>query len=292
VLSNIDMTNLNREVVAKKPITTEEAKKWFDKQKTSSQNASNADSSLFDANPLWTAATTGFSQSGSEFLVAPLNLTLTGGRCVPRLLIRRNPNGELSGRYLLYIPDENYHTQTNGVQNPNSFAGAVIYTDFYGHYLHGYKIVNGQVVGTATTIKTDGRGISHLRSCISVTFCRPIFVFSDTECFDVLICWGNGGTWTAPGGWTDSPGGDYTGSGNSGSGQGSGTGGGSTWGSNQPPIDMGELSSEARQFLISKGFSEFQMDWLSTRPNLLNQILNYMRTDGSVEGALVSRKHT
>jgi hypothetical protein len=55
---------------------------------------------------------------------------------------------------------------------------------------------------------------------------------------------------------------------------------------------MGELSSEARQFLISKGFSEFQMDWLSTRPNLLNQILNYMRTDGSVEGALVSRKHT
>ncbi len=271
--------------MVKKPITIEEAHKWFDEQKVSNQSSFSGDNSLFNANPRWASATMATSQLGSEFLIAPLNLSFSGRRCIPRLLVRRDSSGELSGRYLLYLPEN-----TNGIYSPSNFTGCVIYTDFYGHYLHGYKVLNGNVVGLATAARSDGRGNAHSRGCIAFEVCTPVimqaFGGEGETCITVVNCSAGGSTshWTSPGGWSSGSGG--TGGGNNSS------GGGPTWGSNQPPISLGELSQEARQFLTTKGFSEFQMDWLSTKPGLLDQNLNFLRTDGSEAGALFARKHT
>ena len=292
MLPNIGTTNIKEEELVKKPITIQEAKKWFDGQKASSQSSLNGDSSLFQADPRWADATIASSQLGSEFLVAPLNLALTNGRCVSRLLVRRNPNGELSGRYLLYIPDENYRAKYKGVYNPSNFTGAVIYTDFYGHYSHGYSLVNGSVVGTATAVQNSGRGNAHSRTCVTVTLCVPVLVLTGGErCFDVIYCFGTNGSSggsPTPGGWNDSPNQGTASSSSSGS---SNSGGGSTWGNNQPAVVLGELTNEARQFLTAKGFTSNDMDYVSGFPDIAAQIFDYLAVDGSANAAELCKLH-
>ena len=100
------------------------------------------------------------------------------------------------------------------------------------------------------------------------------------------------------GGWNDGSGTDNGGGGGSGGGGGgssgssSSSGSGGSWGSNQPPVVLGELTYEARQFLISKGFDTNEQDYLSTFPTLLNQILNYLVANDTEECKKLCLLHT
>ena len=278
-------------------IKIDEVKKWFDEQtkSTSSSASSSADSSLFQTTPRWGLASNQFSQVGSEFVVAPLTLKLRGEALVAsNLLVRRLPNGSFTGRYALYFPTAAYRNQVQGHYNPLDFTGSVVYTDLNGHYTHGFKVENGQITGTATALKNDGRGGSTLRLCITTTYCAEVEVVfrgnasaTYEDCFDVTVCYGvvSGGTGTNSG-WND---GTVNG-GISGSSGGSSSGG--SWGSNQPPVVLGELTYEARQFLISKGFDTSEQDYLSTFPTLLNQILNYLVAHDTEEGKKLCLLHT
>ncbi len=214
-------------------------------------------------------------------------------------MVRRLPNGNFIGRYALYFPTTAYRNQVQGHYNPLDFTGSVIYTDLNGNYTHGFKLENGQIIGTATATKSDGRLTSGLRGCLSITVCisQEQLPFDGERCMTIMDCtFHASGANIPPPGTGSGPGGGWNDGGSAGGNSGGGGGGTTTqpssvWASNQPPIVLGELSYEARQFLTTKGFSEFQMDWLAMKPNLLDQVLNYMRTDGSVEGALVSRQH-
>lgn len=280
----------------KPTIKIDEVKKWFDEQvKQTSSASSSADSSLFQTTPRWELAANEFSQVGVEFLVTPLSLKLRGGGAVEsNLMVRRLPNGNFIGRYALYFPSTAYRNQVQGHYNPLDFTGSVIYTDLNGNYTHGFKLENGQVIGNATATKNDGRPTAGFRGCLTTTWCS-VFIFPVTgeQCITVVDCSFTGGGANIPtpgsGGWNDGSG---TGNGGGGSNGGSSSSGnGSSWGSNQPPVVLGQLTYEATQFLTSKGFGTAEMDYLSGFPDITKQIFDYLTSDGSTEAARFCRAH-
>lgn len=208
-------------------IKIEDAKKWFDEQSHLGMNSfSGGDSSLFHTTPMWEQASNRFSQTGTEFITAPLNLTLTGGKTVPRLLIHRMPNGNFVGSYAIYMPDEAYHNRVQGQYHPLDFSGTVIYTELNGNFTNGYKIANGQAIGIANAKKNDGRGNNSvgLRTCeLTGSYCMPVVAATTVyDCFDTWVCFPDGGG----SGYYDPNLGGGSSSGSSSS--------GGTWGANTP----------------------------------------------------------
>ena len=105
-------------------------------------------------------------------------------------MVRRLPNGNFIGRYALYFPTTAYRNQVQGHYNPLDFTGSVIYTDLNGNYTHGFKLENGQIIGTATATKSNGRNTSDFRGCLTITWCfieqQP--VFTGEHCIRIVDC--------------------------------------------------------------------------------------------------------
>jgi hypothetical protein len=243
------------------PIPIDEAEKWFNKQLLESSIVNgfvtSEDSSLFKVTPRWDAATNVTNEIGTQFVSAPLGFRFQSGNYLARVLIRRLPNGSLTGSYLVYLPDNNRGNR------PKDYTGAVIYTDFNGNFTHGYKLNNGRVIGTAHARRSQGRNVQP-RSCQTVTVCgtlKPIAVVADEWiCIDVSICGGSTGTYTGP----NFPGGFPV----------SGTGGGggsssSSWGVAHPTFST--MVSQVDVWGL-RGIT----DLITSEPNLFNGILAFI----------------
>ncbi len=278
-------------------IKIEDVKKWFGEQTALGFAANNGeDSSLFHAMPKWELANNAFNKIGAEYVSVPLGLDLKGGIIVPRLLVRRSSNGGFVGRYVIYLPTDEYHNRVQGQYNPSNFTGSVIYTDFKGNYSHGYKIEDGEWVGTAVAKKDDGReGVpSGLRSCTYTTYCINIQVSPNQdaplylECFSIVTCTSLCG----PAVYNCFLEQDPWGTDEYGGGTGGYSGGGyGSWSSSQPTFYLGQLTDQARDFLTIKGFSQIEIDFLSFSPAIVNQIFSYLSINDSVDALRFCHLH-
>jgi hypothetical protein len=133
-----------------------------------------------------------------------------------KFLISKDSSGNFKGSFMFYVADSLYDLATKGVYSPATFTGAAVYTDLVGKVQHGYKVVDGQSVGTADAKLIRGNGQSSsfngrlkVRSCWSETIgiTMPDYAFSALgyESIEVIKCDGFGGSsagaGSSGGGW-------------------------------------------------------------------------------------------
>jgi hypothetical protein len=195
------------DVLNQKPtISIDEAKEWFENNRKSANSVGSQDeSSLFVPNATlnWQKAQNDFSQNGTEFVTAPIKNPLFEINGDVNLLVYKDSIGRLTGCFMLYLADKEYHNATNGQYNPLTFTGIVVYTDINGYAFLSCKIENGQYVKYLTSsVKLNASGSNPLgvRACLSVcvpggfvlTGCSRVYEFCDCSPCSPSI--GGGGT--------------------------------------------------------------------------------------------------
>jgi hypothetical protein len=155
-------------------IKIDDAKEWFETQINFNTSMNLANDSLLilpNASPIWGGALNDHNQLGKEFVVAPLKKRISGGPGDTRLLITRDSANNLVGVFMIYVADKDYHNATNGQYRLSDFRGDIIYLDINGRFLCGYKIQNGQIIGSVTARQKDGERSNSIqpRTCTTQT---------------------------------------------------------------------------------------------------------------------------
>ena len=234
-------------------IKIEDAKKWFNEQKTIQASSIIEDTVIFkNANPTWETAFNDFNVNNREFVVAPLGLSGANGQTGTRLLISRNQNGSFEGVLMLYVADKDYHARKNGQYDVKDFTGFIVYTDMGGKYLSGYSVENGVLKGTTKAKVRQAQDLG-VRDCeVEAQLCEDI-VFRPA-CITVVLTFAGCPTPTN----NNSPWGSYSGP--------TGGGGGSSVWANDQPVNL---------------FTSNQMDLfeLKYRNNGLEEIWDYLKNN-------------
>ena len=255
-------------------IKVEDAKQWFEKQTTLNTSPNSAFDSLLiltNASPIWQGAINDYNLFGKEFLVMPLNKGISGGHAETRLLISRDSANNLIGAFMIYVADRDYHNATDGKYRLNDFKGDIIYLDINGRFLFGYKVLNGQIVGTATASLDIRTNSIHPRTCTtqSANYCIYEFVWQAgiSSLLDCLVEFQITSTDCPPDPGTGLAGGVGS-TGSSGS-IGSSSGGGGVGGILPPSVFTAGEMNALRIKYINNGLEDVWLDYLKYNQTLL-----------------------
>lgn len=104
-----------------------------------------------------------------------------------KLLVTRQNDGNLLGKLVMYVPNNDYHVAKKGKYSVEDYTGAVIYTDLKGKFEYGFYIRNGLYQGVAKALPTSNSPSLQTR-CMSErhTMClTQMRVFKD-ECLHTI----------------------------------------------------------------------------------------------------------
>jgi hypothetical protein len=186
-LRDSSLFTTSTDIESRKPtISIEDAKAWFETTRKNTNSVVQDKSNLFVPNATlnWQKAANNFSQNGIEFVTAPVGNNLIQVNGDVNLLVYKDSVGNLAGCFLFYIADSEYDKATNGVYQPSTFTGRIVYTDINGYGLVSYKIENGKAVKQlkATAENSNSLGV---RDCMSVVVPCGIAL---TGCWIATFC--------------------------------------------------------------------------------------------------------
>jgi hypothetical protein len=119
-------------------IKLEDAQKWYNEQAALNLNSFNGnDRPVFQGlRPNWDTSFDGTSSNVRQFLLTTLNLTVDDR--LSRFLVTHDSAGNLTGKFVLYLPDPAYHQRTQGHFQVSNFTGIVLYVNLNGSFSRGY----------------------------------------------------------------------------------------------------------------------------------------------------------